>query len=394
MPAARALIVDDSSLARAVIGDALTSHGIEVVGEAGDGISALEAYQRLQPDIVTMDLTMPGVDGLTALRSIVELDPRARIVVISVAGQEDVVVHALQSGAMGFLLKPFEPHQLIDLLRRTGAIEGGTGEDRRRLYVVEAQRRIEALGEDVRDLMQSPGDRTLLESVRRHAQVLAGMAARVQDRPTGSLSLAVERLAAAARGMSGPALQRCPALLQEAMVGLNKLLLACARGEDDSMFAEAVRARLDGAIEAARARPDAGGDGPRALILESEGFTRRVLEGFLRREGFAVIATSSVEEAVERVAASPPTLVVVESDAARVDGLAAIRRIRAAPSGGAAAILLLTPRSELSEKLAAFQAGADDVVVTPFEPEEVVARVQAMVARLRRGGTSLAPTAG
>jgi two-component system chemotaxis response regulator CheY len=392
VPAARALIVDDSSLARAVIGDALTSHGIEVIGEAADGISALEAYQRLQPDLVTMDLTMPGVDGLTALRSIVEVDPRARVVVISVAGQEDVVVHALQSGAVGFLLKPFEPHQLIDLLRRTGAVEGGSGEDRRRLYVVEAQRRIEALGEDVRDLGQSPGDRTLLESVRRHAQVLAGMAARVQDRPTGSLSQAVERLAAAARGMTGPALERCPALLQEAMVGLNKLLLACARGEDDSMFAEALRSRLDGAIEATRAAASA--DGPRALILEAEGFTRRVLEGFLKREGFEVAATGSLDEAVARVAAAPPTLIVVESDAVRVDGLAAIRRLRAARGGDRSAILMLTSRPELSEKLAAFQAGADDVVVTPFEPEEVVARVQAMVGRLRRGGTSLAPTVG
>jgi two-component system chemotaxis response regulator CheY len=391
---ARALIVDDSSLARAVIGDALTSNGIEVIGEAGDGISALEAYQRLQPDLVTMDLTMPGVDGLTALRSIMEVDPRARIVVISVAGQEDVVVHALQSGAIGFLLKPFEPHQLIDLLRRTGAIEGGSGEDRRRLYVVEAQRRIEALGEDVRDLGQSPGDRTLLESVRRHAQVLAGMAARVQDRPTGNLALAVERLAAAARSMGGPALARCPTLLHEAMVGLNKLLLACARGEDDSMFADALRAKLDAAIEAAKARPVEPGGGPRALVLEAEPFTRRVLEGFLKREGFAVVAVNSIDEAVEEMAAAAPTLVVVESDSARVDGHTAIRRLRAAPGGGAAAILLLTPRPELSEKLAAFQAGADDVVVTPFEPEEVVARVQAMVARLRRGGNSVAPTAG
>jgi two-component system chemotaxis response regulator CheY len=392
VPAARALIVDDSSLARAVIADALTSHGIEVIGEAADGISALEAYRRLQPDLVTMDLTMPGVDGLTALRSIVEVDPRAKVVVISVAGQEDVVVHALQSGAIGFLLKPFEPHQLVDLLRRTGAIESGSGEDRRRLYVVEAQRRIEALGEDVRDLGQSPGDRTLLESVRRHAQVLAGMAARVQDRPTGSLSQAVERLAAAARAMSGPALERCPVLLHEAMVGLNKLLLACARGEDDSMFAEALRARLDGAIETARA--DTSAQGPRALILEAEGFTRRVLEGFLKREGFAVSATGSLDEAVARVEAAPPTLIVVESDAVRVDGLAAIKRLRAARGGDRSAILLLTARPELSEKLAAFQAGADDVVVTPFEPEEVVARVQAMVGRLRRGGTSLAPTVG
>ena len=120
-----------------------------------------------------------------------------------------------------------------------------------------------------------------------------------------------------------------------------------------------------------------------------------MLEGFLKREGFAVSATVSLDEAVARVEAAPPTLVVVESDAVRLDGLAAIRRLRAARGGDRSAILMLTARPELSEKLAAFQAGADDVVVTPFEPEEVVARVQAMVARLRRGDTSssLAPTA-
>ena len=142
------------------------------------------------------------------------------------------------------------------------------------------------------------------------------------------------------------------------------------------------------------ARPIDPSAGPRALVLEAEPFTRRVLEGFLKREGFTVVAVGSIEEALEEMAAAAPTLVIVESDSARVDGHTAIKRIRAATGGGQAALLLLTPRSELSEKLAAFQAGADDVVVTPFEPEEVVARVQAMVARLRRGGTSMAPTAG
>jgi two-component system chemotaxis response regulator CheY len=396
VPAARALIVDDSSLARAVIADALISHGLEVAGEAADGISAVEAYRRLRPDVVTMDLTMPGVDGLTALRSIVELDPRARVMVVSVAGQEDVVLEALQAGAIGFLLKPFEPHQLVDVLRRAGVVgAAGTGDDdRRRLYVVEAQRRIEALGEDVRDLAASPGDRALLESIRRHAQVLIGMAARMRDRPTGKLSLAVERLASAARMMSGGHLQRCPALFQEAAVGLSKLLLACARREDDSMFAEALSARLDLAVEAARAASAVGEDAPRAVVVDPDGFSRRVIERFLKREGYQVIGAEDPTGALERTEGKPVALVVVAADPARLDGFGAVRRFRGEPETARAAILLLTPRPELSEKLAAFQAGADDVVVTPFEPEEVVARVQAMVGRMRRGGTNFAGAAG
>jgi two-component system chemotaxis response regulator CheY len=397
VPAARALIVDDSSLARAVIAEALRSHGIDIVGEAADGISAFEAYQRLRPDVVTMDLTMPGVDGLTALRSIVTLDARARIVVISVAGQEDVVLEALQAGALGFVLKPFEPHQLSEVLRRAGmAGPPATGDDeRRRLYVFEAQRRIEALGEDVRDLAGSPGDQTLLESIRRHAQVLVGMSARMQDRPTGKLSLAVERLASAARSTGGAHLPRCAAVLQEAVVGLSKLLLACARREDDSMFADALSERLDGAVEAARA---ASGDVEdalgRALVVDPDRFNRRVIEGFLRREGFQINGVEDLTGALEQAATGSFALVIVAADPARLDGLAALRRLRGQPGTARAAILLLTPRPELSEKLAAFQAGADDVVVTPFEPEEVVARVQAIVGRLRRGGTNFAGAAG
>jgi CheY-like chemotaxis protein len=220
------------------------------------------------------------------------------------------------------------------------------------------------------------------------------MSARMQDRPTGKLSLAVERLATAARSSRGEALTRSAVVLHEAVVGLNKLLLACARREDDSMFADALSGRLDAAVEAGRAARPVGEEGVRALVVDPERFTRGVIEGFLRREGYHVVGVEDVATALERAAAGPVTLLVVAADPARLDGLGALRRFRSAPETSQAAILFLTPRTDLAEKLAAFQAGADDVVVTPFEPEEVVARVQAMVGRLRRGGTNFAGAAG
>jgi DNA-binding response OmpR family regulator len=160
------------------------------------------------------------------------------------------------------------------------------------------------------------------------------------------------------------------------------------------VLAEALTQRLDRAVEAARPSPAAADEAPRALVVDPERFSRRVVEGFLKREGYDVICVAELAGGVQRAELGGLTLVVVASDPPRLDGLEAVRRFRATPGTAGAAILLLTPRAELSEKLAAFQAGADDVVVTPFEPEEVVARVQAMVGRLRRSGANFAGAAG
>jgi len=91
----------------------LTSEGYEVVGEAGDGISALVMYEKLKPDVVTMDLTMPEFSGIKGLKAIIAVYPKAKIVIVSSVNQESFVKEVLQSGAKGYVAKPFSKSQLL-----------------------------------------------------------------------------------------------------------------------------------------------------------------------------------------------------------------------------------------------------------------------------------------
>ncbi len=109
----RVLIVDDISFARLMIKRILTSEGYEVVGEAGDGISALVMYEKLKPDVVTMDLTMPEFSGIKGLKAIIAVYPKAKIVIVSSVNQESFVKEVLQSGAKGYVAKPFSKSQLL-----------------------------------------------------------------------------------------------------------------------------------------------------------------------------------------------------------------------------------------------------------------------------------------
>lgn len=110
---ARVLVVDDAAFMRKVLSDALVAGGHEVVGEAGDGTAALAAYRDLQPDLVTLDITMPEKDGLSTLRELVELDPDARVVICSALGQESKVLDAVKAGARDFVVKPFDQDRLL-----------------------------------------------------------------------------------------------------------------------------------------------------------------------------------------------------------------------------------------------------------------------------------------
>lgn len=97
--------------------NALVANGFEIAGEAGDGRSAIEAYAKLRPDLVTLDLVMPGVDGLAALRAIREADPYARVVMVSGAGEATLVERALREGAAAYLVKPFKDQDVAQALR-------------------------------------------------------------------------------------------------------------------------------------------------------------------------------------------------------------------------------------------------------------------------------------
>ncbi len=106
------LVVDDSMLMRKMVGESLADAGWEVVGEACDGQEAVEQYERFRPDAVTLDIVMPGTDGMYALEHILQLDPDAKVVVISALNQTKLISEAIRKGAQDFLAKPFMPEQL------------------------------------------------------------------------------------------------------------------------------------------------------------------------------------------------------------------------------------------------------------------------------------------
>ncbi len=115
---ARVLIVDDAAFMRMMLKDILTKNGFEVVGEAENGKEAVEKYKELKPDIVTMDITMPEMDGITAVKEIKKIDPNAKIVMVSAMGQQAMVIDSIQAGAMDFVVKPFQPDRVVEALNK------------------------------------------------------------------------------------------------------------------------------------------------------------------------------------------------------------------------------------------------------------------------------------
>ncbi|HPU63501.1 MAG TPA: response regulator [Mobilitalea sp.] len=112
----KVLIVDDAAFMRLTIKTMLENNGIEVVGEASNGIEAIQKFKQLKPDIVTMDITMPDMDGIDALKAILATDPNAKVVMISAMGQEILVREAILNGAKSFIVKPFKEDQIVRTL--------------------------------------------------------------------------------------------------------------------------------------------------------------------------------------------------------------------------------------------------------------------------------------
>ena len=116
--AVNVLIVDDLAFIRIVLRDIIEKAGFRVIGEASNGEKALALYQDTRPDVVLMDITMPGMDGLTALAKIREIDPAARVIICSTLGQQRLIVQAIQLGAKDFIVKPFQPQRVISALKK------------------------------------------------------------------------------------------------------------------------------------------------------------------------------------------------------------------------------------------------------------------------------------
>lgn len=112
------LVVDDAAFMRVSIKNMISKHGFEVVGEAENGIQAVEKFKELNPDIVTLDITMPEMTGLEALKEIMKINPNAVVVMCSALGQESMVREAVVSGAKGFVVKPFKEDVIVAALQK------------------------------------------------------------------------------------------------------------------------------------------------------------------------------------------------------------------------------------------------------------------------------------
>lgn len=114
----RILIVDDAIFMRRIISDALTKNGYNVVDEAGNGLEAVEKYKEHKPSLVLMDITMPEMNGIDAVKKIVDFDKDAKIIMCSAMGQDNMVKESVIAGAKDFIVKPFNPDDVIDKVSR------------------------------------------------------------------------------------------------------------------------------------------------------------------------------------------------------------------------------------------------------------------------------------
>ena len=112
------LIADDAAFMRMMIKNILTEAGYDIVGEAENGAVAVAKYRELSPDLTTMDITMPEMDGLAALKEIRGADPSARVVMCSAMGQQSMVIESIQAGARDFIVKPFQPDRVLEAVTK------------------------------------------------------------------------------------------------------------------------------------------------------------------------------------------------------------------------------------------------------------------------------------
>ena len=112
------LIVDDLTFIKMVLRDLIEKAGFRVVGEASDGEEALRLFHEKHPDVVLLDVTMPKMDGLTALKKMLEADPNAKVIMCSALGQQRLIVQAIQLGAKDFIVKPFRPERVITSIKK------------------------------------------------------------------------------------------------------------------------------------------------------------------------------------------------------------------------------------------------------------------------------------
>ena len=112
------LIADDLSFMRMIQREILIERGYTIVGEASDGVQAVDKFESLRPDLVLLDITMPNMNGLEAMRKIFSIDPNARVIMCSALGQQSLIVEAIKAGVKDFIVKPFKPERILSAIEK------------------------------------------------------------------------------------------------------------------------------------------------------------------------------------------------------------------------------------------------------------------------------------
>jgi two-component system chemotaxis response regulator CheY len=112
------MVVDDAGFIRLMLSDMLKSEGYDVVAAASNGLEAIQYYKQYHPDLVTMDITMPDMDGIEALEEIIKINPKAKVIMCSAMGQQKMVIDAVRVGAKDFIVKPFQKERVVDAINK------------------------------------------------------------------------------------------------------------------------------------------------------------------------------------------------------------------------------------------------------------------------------------
>ncbi|REE91536.1 two-component system chemotaxis response regulator CheY [Paenibacillus taihuensis] len=115
---AKIMVVDDAAFMRKMIKEILTEGGHEVIGEAADGVEAISVYKSCNPDLVTMDITMPEMDGIAAVKALKQLNSEIKVIMCSAMGQQAMVLDAITAGALDFVVKPFQKDRVLEAVRK------------------------------------------------------------------------------------------------------------------------------------------------------------------------------------------------------------------------------------------------------------------------------------
>lgn len=119
------MVVDDASFMRSMIRDIFSRGPFVIAGEADNGVEAIRLYRELRPNLTTMDIVMPQMDGLSALREILKIDPAAKVVMCSALGQESLIAEAIEAGALDFIVKPFQPSRVLKVVQSVLGLDDG-----------------------------------------------------------------------------------------------------------------------------------------------------------------------------------------------------------------------------------------------------------------------------